>query len=208
MKSRTANRSAYVMVMCLVLAETAKQRTWRGPTHFFDGSAPSSRYGHGFCLAGGNLYVFGGSGNGGSEIPLLFCHQILWLRSQVITCLCKQGSPMTSSNSTLLRSLGRNLQAWQAAARRLPGPNRRIPCAVQRPVVYSYCHYFPNNLFWEVSSSQSETVHSSEKEIFASAFARQRLRSQPGHTDEEKEPAGELQQGGDGCGAGEGCKTV
>ncbi len=56
---------ACFMALCCVLTETAKQRTWRGPTHFFDGSAPSSRYGHGFCLAGGNLYVFGGSGNGG-----------------------------------------------------------------------------------------------------------------------------------------------
>ena len=59
------SRLILIFILYFFLIEAGKLRTWRGPVEFFDGSAPSSRYSMGICVAGGNLYVFGGSGNGG-----------------------------------------------------------------------------------------------------------------------------------------------
>ena len=54
----------------LSLCQASKLRSWRGPTNFVQGTAPSKRYGHGFAEIEGEFYVFGGFSTG----QLLFYH--------------------------------------------------------------------------------------------------------------------------------------
>ena len=45
--------------------DSLKQRSWLGPSQFFEGTVPSPRWLHGFATAEEKLYVFGGYNNNG-----------------------------------------------------------------------------------------------------------------------------------------------
>ena len=50
----------FSFVLYIAIAKAAKQRSWLGPTDFYEGVVPSPRCEHGLASVGNEIYVFGG----------------------------------------------------------------------------------------------------------------------------------------------------
>ena len=55
----------FVVFVSFCRVESSKQRSWLGPSQFFEGTAPSQRWLHGFVMANSTLYIFGGLNSDG-----------------------------------------------------------------------------------------------------------------------------------------------